>query len=139
MNCKSFVNTAAPSSDIQTWVIPTIIISLLMIAAIALILVLRIRDYIKKKRKVTYSNQYGREDAYEDIERMRAQIENDKQNDQAAKSKPQRDDDAYEETPAMTDDGEKSEPAYNAEPEAKEQPEKSATEQPKKSDDDLDD
>ncbi|MCH5153803.1 MAG: hypothetical protein J1F71_01185 [Clostridiales bacterium] len=127
-------NTEAASSDIQWWIIPTVIFSVALVAAIVLILVIRLRDYFKKKRKVTYATQYGREDAYDDIERLRAQIESDKQKKQEPAPKTQTDD-LYEESPVLTD-GEATE-TEESETET-EQPE-TPTEEPKKPDTDLDD
>lgn len=64
-------NTAAPSNDIPEWIIPTIFFSAAMLAAIVLISVVRIRDFIKSKRKVVYSNEYGRGDVIREIERLK--------------------------------------------------------------------
>lgn len=50
----------APSGDIAWWIIPTVIFSVCLIAAIAVIIVLRIRDRFKKKKKTTYTAEYDR-------------------------------------------------------------------------------
>lgn len=65
--------TEAPSSEIQWWIIPTVIFSVALIAVIIIILVVRLRDHIKRKKKVTYSTEYDRNDVMKDIERLQAQ------------------------------------------------------------------
>lgn len=132
-------NTEAPTSEIQWWVIPTILFSVLLVAAVIVVFAVRIHDHFKKKRKVTYSTEYDRTDVYDEIERLKAQAEESK------KQKSQKDtiDELYEETPIAqpeTEDGVESE--ANATEEAEEQPEEAAeqkTEQAKKPDEDLDD
>ncbi|MBD5132218.1 MAG: hypothetical protein HDT28_06520 [Clostridiales bacterium] len=67
--------TEATSPEVQWWIIPTIIFSAALLAAVIIIIAIRIRDWLKAKRKkkgVTYESEYGREDAYKDIERLRA-------------------------------------------------------------------
>lgn len=66
-------NTEAVSSEISTWVIPTVILSSLLIIGVLLIVVVKIRDHVKSKRKVAYSTEYDRSDVYNEIERLKAQ------------------------------------------------------------------
>ncbi|MCH5165832.1 MAG: hypothetical protein J1G01_05470 [Clostridiales bacterium] len=63
------------SSEIQWWVIPTVIFSAALIAVIIIIVVVRVRDRMKRNRKVTYSSEYSRDDVMRDIERLQAQKE----------------------------------------------------------------
>ncbi|MCH5155685.1 MAG: hypothetical protein J1F69_03680 [Clostridiales bacterium] len=123
-------NKEAPTSEIQWWIIPTIIFSVALIAVVMLIIALRIRDHIRKKRKVTYSNEYTREDVYDNIERLRDQIESDKKKTQKKKVN----DDRYEETPLQTNDQ-----VENDEQPADEQEPEEIEVKHDKTDDDLDD
>ncbi|MDE6200502.1 MAG: hypothetical protein K2M47_01290 [Clostridiales bacterium] len=131
-------NTEAPSSEIQWWIIPTIIFSVALIAVVILILVVRIRDHFKKKRKITYSTEYDRTDVYDEIERLKAQAEDSKKQ----KSKKVTNDEMYEETPIdLPENGEDGETdATDTTDEGEtEQPAEQETEQAQKPDDDLDD
>lgn len=70
-------NTEAVSSgEIQWWVIPTVIFSTALIAVIAIIVVVRLRERIKRNRKVTYSSEYDRSDVMKDIERLQKAKDN---------------------------------------------------------------
>lgn len=129
-------NKEAPTRDIQYWVIPTIILSVLLIAAVILILVIRLIDHFKKKRKVTYSTEYDRGDVYDEIERLRAQAEN--KNKQKAKEVDN--DDLYEEVPVDVPEGDEAESdATDTDDGETEQPAEQGVEETKKPDEDLDD
>lgn len=135
-------NTEAPTSEIQWWIIPTIIFSVALIAVIILIVVVRVRDHFKKKRKVTYATEYDRGDVMDDIERLRAQTEN----KNTVKAKKANNDDLYEEVPVPQPENGDETPTEDtdaANDEADETPEQPADdkepEQPAQKPDDLDD
>ncbi|MDE5563274.1 MAG: hypothetical protein K2J01_07025 [Clostridiales bacterium] len=123
-------NTEAPSSEIQWWIIPTIIFSIALIAVVILIVVVRVRDHFKKKRKVTYSTEYDRNDVMDDIERLRAQTEN----KNTVKAKKANNEDLYEEIPVpQPENGDESETEAHTDDEATEQPvEQPAEQEPEK-------
>ncbi len=72
-------NTEATSSEMQWWIIPTIIFSAALIAVIIIIIVVRIRDRVKSKKKTTYTTEYDRSDVIRDIERLQAEQNNNTQ------------------------------------------------------------
>lgn len=107
-------NGAAATSEIQWWVIPTVIFSAALLAAIIIIVVVRVRDRIKRKKKVTYASEYDRNDVMRDIERLQAQKDDDAalpENTDAQASADYDDEDAPVEAPAK-------EPEQNAEADA---------------------
>ncbi|MDE6028878.1 MAG: hypothetical protein K2F90_00980 [Clostridiales bacterium] len=120
-------NTEAPSSEIQWWIIPTIIFSVLLVAAVILILVVRIVDHFKKKRKVTYSTEYDRSDVMNDIERLREQAEN---KNTVKTTKADTTDDLYEEAPVPQPENGNEQAEDETETEADGADKQKATEQP---------
>ncbi len=129
-------NKEAPTSEIQWWIIPTIIFSVLLVAAVILIFAVRIVEHFKKKRKVTYSTEYDRNDVMNDIERLREQTANKQQQ----KAKKADNDDLYEE--ALVDqpeEGGEADTTDTVDDEADEQPAEQETEQAQKPDENLDD
>ena len=138
--------TEAPSSEIQWWIIPTIIFSVALIVAIIIILVVRIRDRIKRKKKVTYSTEYDRNDVMKDIERLKAQKETD--NEQAKKPVEVESEDEYDDEemntapeatePDQTEEVEQEQPAQAEEQEKAKEPAQEKAETPEKKDE-LDD
>lgn len=65
-------NSEATRNDIAWWIIPTVIFSACMLAAIILIVVMRIREKVKSKKKTTYTTEYDRNATLKDIERLQA-------------------------------------------------------------------
>ncbi|MCH5160989.1 MAG: hypothetical protein J1G04_03060 [Clostridiales bacterium] len=63
-------NTEAPKGEIAWWIIPTVIFGAALLAAIILIIVMRIRDRVKKNKKTTYSSEYDREAAFKELDRL---------------------------------------------------------------------
>lgn len=134
-------NTEAVSSEIPVWIIPTVILSTLLIIGVLLVVIIRIRDHIKSKRKVTYSTEYDRNDVMSDIEKLRTQTEN-AANKNKLPEQPQTPD--YEESPVDVPDNDDGQPDAEAPADADEEqaPQEQAPEQSdetKKPDDDLDD
>ncbi|MDE7164100.1 MAG: hypothetical protein K2O04_01585 [Clostridiales bacterium] len=133
-------NTEAASSDIQWWIIPTVVVSVAMVAAILVIAIVRIVDHVKSKRKVTYSTEYDRSDVYDEIERLRAQKEN-AEKDAAVNN--ENAEPSYEETPVASNTEESETEAETLAEEAADAKAEEPTEQKpaetKNSDDDLDD
>lgn len=128
-------DTEPASSEIQWWIIPTVIFSAALVAVVVLILVMRLRDRIKRKKTVTYTSEYDRNDVLRDIERLKAQDDNAKIT--APDKKDVLDDDYEEQRPEQKQD---------ATPETTEEPieeEKPATEEgsvkASPANDDLDD
>ena len=119
----------AVTSDIQWWIIPTVIFSAALLAAVIIIVVVRVRDRIKRKKKVTYSSEYDRTDVMRDIERLQAQKDDDEGTvDNADK-------------PAETDydDEEREEAQIELDQHVEAEPEIKEKEQTQEKSDDLDD
>ncbi|MDE6401150.1 MAG: hypothetical protein K2L54_00890, partial [Clostridiales bacterium] len=114
------------SSEIQWWIIPTVIFGAALIAAVIIIIVVRVRDRIKRKKKVTYSSEYDRKDVMRDIERLQAQKDEDSEN---ADNTDVTDKSDYDDEEESIDAPEKE----------TEQPEETIDETPKKSEDKSDD
>lgn len=70
-------NNEAVSSEIQWWIIPTVIFSAALIAVVGIIIFVRVRDRIKRKKKIVYTSEYDRNDVMKDIERLKAQQDSD--------------------------------------------------------------
>lgn len=119
----------AVTSDIQWWIIPTVIFSAALLAAVIIIVVVRVRDRIKRKKKVTYSSEYDRNDVMRDIERLQAQKDDDEETVDNADKPAETDYDDEEREEAQTE----LDQPVEAEPEIKEK------EQTQEKSDDLDD
>ena len=117
------------TSDIQWWIIPTVIFSAALLAAVIIIVVVRVRDRIKRKKKVTYSSEYDRNDVMCDIERLQAQKDDDEGTVDNADKHAETDYDDEEREEAQTE----LDQPVEAEPEIKEK------EQTQEKSDDLDD
>ncbi len=63
-------NTEATKGEIAWWIIPTVIFSVCLLAAIIIIIVIRIRDRFKKNKKVTYSSEYDRASTVKELDRL---------------------------------------------------------------------
>lgn len=139
-------NTEAPSSEIQWWILPTVIFGVALLGAVIVILVFRIRDRIKKKHKVTYTAEYDRSDTIRDIERLQAEQDSDKAKSNALPqidaTRNELDDDDYkpepDEQPTETEAEQTAEQSDSTENAGKETAEKSEEPAAEK-DDDLDD
>ncbi|MCH5163236.1 MAG: hypothetical protein J1G38_07115 [Clostridiales bacterium] len=57
-------------SEVAWWLIPTLIFSICLIAAIAIIIVIRVRDHLKKKKKSTYTSEYDRAEIAKRLDRL---------------------------------------------------------------------
>ncbi len=78
-------DTEATSSDLDWWVLPTIIVSACMLAAIVIIFIVRIRDKIKKKRKITYTSEYDRSDTIRELDKLKEQLEGNTEDESGAR------------------------------------------------------
>lgn len=63
-------NTEKTPNEIAWWIIPTVIFGVCLIAAIVLILVMRIRDRAKRKKKVTVATEYDRSETIKELDRL---------------------------------------------------------------------
>lgn len=127
--------TEKTPSEVAWWIIPTVIFGVCLIAAIVLILVTRLRDRAKRKKKVTVTTEYDRAETIKELDRL-AQLDED---EKKADKKAQADDspaDEFDEQPSGDEDA----PAANDEPsESDVQAEPEQTEKAPDAADDLDD
>lgn len=65
--------TEKTSGDIAWWILPTVIFGACLIAAIVVIMVVRLRDRAKKNKKTVYASEYDRSDTIKQIEKLQAQ------------------------------------------------------------------
>lgn len=66
-------STEKTSGDIAWWILPTVIFGACLIAAIVIIIVVRLRDRTKKNKKTVYASEYDRSDTIKEIEKLQAQ------------------------------------------------------------------
>lgn len=69
---KETDNTEKTPSEINWWLIPTIIFSACLVLAILIIIIVRIRDRIKKKKKATYTSEYDRTSIAKKLDKLAA-------------------------------------------------------------------
>lgn len=65
-------NSEPQKPEIAWWIIPTVIFSVCLLAAIVLIIVMRIRDRVKKKKTTVYSTEYDRNAALDELDKLAA-------------------------------------------------------------------
>ncbi len=103
-------NTEVTKGEIAWWIIPTVIFSVCLLAAIILIIVIRIRDRIKKNKKTTYSSEYDRASTLKELDRLS------KSDDNADESKGNADDlDEFDSQPQHQTEAENTDTTENAE------------------------
>ena len=105
-------DTEAQPTEIQWWIIPTVIFGAALIAVIIIIFVVRLRDKIKEKKKknTVYASEYDRADAMRDIERLQALKDADAKPDNAPET-PADDEYVYDDEVVKSADVKKAEDA----------------------------